>query len=416
MSRNHLKKKQSHNKSNWIISQFYPPDYAATGQLLNELAIYLSKRGLLVNIFTSFPFYAFSEKDTLKKENYRSLNIYRIGNFKFIKKIKGYRIINGLIFCFQSFINLIFRANKKDTLIYTTEPAFLPLFAYLVFIFKKSKYILIIYDLYPDIITKFNILKEKNFIIRIWRIILRSSYRNSSKIIVLSESMKEELNKNYLEFSDKVEVISSWADHKKIIPIDKDKNWFAKKHGLVNKFVILYSGNQGRCHDFKTIINAAKLLNKNIFIKFVFIGNGAQNNEIKNLVKKLSLNNFLFLPYQKYENLQYSLNSADLALVSLNLKAYNLITPSKLYGHLAASTPIAAICPKSSYLYKIVNENNFGESFKNGDYIKLKKWIEDLYKNKKKINTYREHSRKFLLDKYNKNYILDKYYSIISNS
>ena len=44
----------------------------------------------------------------------------------------------------------------------------------------------------------------------------------------------------------------------------------------------------------------------------------------------------------------YSLNIADMP-VSLNEKASNLVAPSKLYGHLAASTPVGAIYP---HLYR----------------------------------------------------------------
>ena len=34
-----------------IITQFYPPDYAATGQLLSELATHLGKLGMHVHFF-----------------------------------------------------------------------------------------------------------------------------------------------------------------------------------------------------------------------------------------------------------------------------------------------------------------------------------------------------------------------------
>ena len=183
--------------------------------------------------------------------------------------------------------------------------------------------------------------------------------------------MKLELEKYYPEFKEKIEIISAWADHNKISPIEKEKNWFALKNNFLNNFIVLYSGNQGRCHDLITIIKAANQLKKDSNIKFVFIGEGVQKKYTKNLVDKLNLKNCIFLPYQKYEDLPYSLNIADIALVSLNEKASNLVAPSKLYGHLAASTPIGAICPSSSYLYKMINSNKFGEAFINGDHINL---------------------------------------------
>lgn len=45
-----------------ILNQFYPPDYAATGQLLEELSIELSKKELDVQIFAGQPGYAFDQE------------------------------------------------------------------------------------------------------------------------------------------------------------------------------------------------------------------------------------------------------------------------------------------------------------------------------------------------------------------
>ena len=132
-------------------------------------------------------------------------------------------------FSLRSIIFLIFNARKNDFIIFTTEPAFLPLFAYFVHIFRKPNYLILLYDLYPDLITKFKILKKNNLLIKLWKYFLRRSYKYSSKIIVLSESMKSEFIKNFPEYENKIEIISSWTDQDKIFPIDKEKNWFVKK-------------------------------------------------------------------------------------------------------------------------------------------------------------------------------------------
>ena len=129
----------------------------------------------------------------------------------------------------------------------------------------------------------------------------------------------------------------------------------------------------------------------------------------------MKIKNCLFLPYQDYEDLPYSLNIADLALVSLNGTASNLVAPSKLYGHLAASSPIGVICPESSYLYKMVDSNTFGESFKNGDYEGLATWIKKLSIDETFKNDYRSYSRDFLIKNFNKKDIINRYYSIIKN-
>ncbi|MFN5066909.1 MAG: glycosyltransferase WbuB, partial [Aphanizomenon sp.] len=43
-----------------IITEFFPPDYAATGQLIEELVKQLEKQGVKIRVFTGQPGYAFT--------------------------------------------------------------------------------------------------------------------------------------------------------------------------------------------------------------------------------------------------------------------------------------------------------------------------------------------------------------------
>ena len=42
-----------------VVTQFFPPDYAATGQLIEELVQQLEQQGVEIDVFTSQPGYAF---------------------------------------------------------------------------------------------------------------------------------------------------------------------------------------------------------------------------------------------------------------------------------------------------------------------------------------------------------------------
>ena len=97
--------------------------------------------------------------------------------------------------------------------------------------------------------------------------------------------MAEKFIEDYPYTKNKISVIPSWADIEKIKPLSKGNNWFVDKYKLKEKFVILYSGNQGRCHDFKTILDTSLLLKDNPRILFLFIGNGYHNKLIKEFKK-----------------------------------------------------------------------------------------------------------------------------------
>tara|TARA_Y100000746_G_C15354771_1_gene387430 strand:- start:502 stop:873 length:372 start_codon:yes stop_codon:yes gene_type:complete len=117
--------------------------------------------------------------------------------------------------------------------------------------------------------------------------------------------------------------------------------------------------------------------------------------------------------YQPKDHLLYTLNSADIAIITIAKNAEGIIAPSKLYGHLAAGTSIAAIAPSKSYLSNLVEEYKIGKSFKNGESIELANWINFLSKNKEVNNRYSESARSLLLKTASKKIIISKYKKIL---
>ena len=60
-----------------IVSQFFTPDYAATGQLLDDLSKRLAKNDIEIKNLTGFPSYALKIKNCPEKEFYKKREIVR---------------------------------------------------------------------------------------------------------------------------------------------------------------------------------------------------------------------------------------------------------------------------------------------------------------------------------------------------
>ena len=394
-----------------IVSQFFPPDFAATGQLLSDLSNRLAAEGLQVQVLTGMPAYAFNKNiSTPPKVEFRpGVFIRRTSSSAFWpKKIKG-RAFNGLLFCFRMFSRLLRYSRRGDLLLFTTEPAFLPVVGWITHKLTGAPYVYLVYDLYPDVLVDLKVLSAKHFVVRIWQALNRLILRDAREVIVLSKPMRERVFSQLGERSGKVNIISSWADDKAITPISKNSNWFAIKNDLVDKFCVVYSGNQGRCHDMVTIAAAALALRNETNIVFLFIGSGAQNKRLKDLCAEWCLNNCRFLPYQDYEDLPYSLSSADLALVTLAVKAEGLVAPSKLYGHLAAGTPVGIVSPANSYLKNLVDSYGFGKWFANGDAAGLAAWIKHLSQNPMELKRLRKLSRTYSVTQSSPDVVVPQY-------
>lgn len=363
-----------------IMTQFFPPDFAATGQLIEELVQQLGKQQVDVRVFTGQPGYAFAKDKAPVVEQTGRIWVKRSRMTQlFPRRIRG-KALNGLLFSIRSIFHLVKRFKQYQVLLVTTAPPFLPVVGYLANLFLGLPYVCLLYDLYPDIAVELKVIKPSHPIIRLWRVVNQKIWRRAAGIIVLSPSMKAQVVNSCPEVADKISVIHSWANEE-IISREKADNWFAQKHRLVDPFVVLYSGNMGRCHDIDTIFETAKQLQSEPVL-FVCIGGGAKRRILQDTITATGLKNFLFLPYQEKAVLPYSLTACDLSLVSVEVGMESLVAPSKLYPSMAAGKPVVAICPPNSYLRPLLEEARGGAAFSNGESQQLAAYIRHLTQNR----------------------------------
>jgi glycosyltransferase involved in cell wall biosynthesis len=397
-----------------IFTQFYPPDYAATGQLIEELTNQLGRQGLHVQVFTGQPGYAFQKNSAPCTEKLGKVQIRRSRTARlWPQRIRG-KLVNGLLYCLRSMLHLFKPSSHPDVLLVTTAPAYLPVVGYLANLLLKIPYVCLIYDLYPDVAVELKVISSQHWLVRAWEALNRQVWKQAKEIIVLSSTMKERVVSKCPEVADKISVIHSWADPKWVAPIPKSKNWFAQQHDLVEKFTVLYSGNMGRCHDMDTILDAAVRL-KDAPIQFVFIGAGAKRKPCLEKVQALGLENCMFLPYQDKKTLPYSLTACDLSLVSVDRGMEGVVAPSKFYGMLAAGRPIAAVCEPHSFLRSILAKANCGQAFNNGDGAGLAQFILKLAGERELAAQMGDAGRRHLLANFTPEIIAQQYAKVLQH-
>lgn len=395
-----------------VITQFFPPDYAATGQLIEELVRQLGSFGVNIKVFTSQPGYAFKSSHAATVERLDQVQIQRSRTAQLWPgRIRG-KAVNGVLFTLRAALHLLRNGRHYNVLLLTTAPPFLPSLGYLAHLLFRLPYVCILYDLYPDIAIALNVVSRDHWLARFWQRINRLVWRNAKALVVLSPAMKQQVIANCPQIDHKVFVIHSWGDPDLIVPIAKQENWFAWKHKLVKKFTILYSGNIGRCHDMDTILEAAKLLQDEP-IQFVFVGGGAKQEQLIKDANRFGLNNFVFLPYQDKEVLPYSLTACDLSLVSVDVGMESLVAPSKLYPALATGRPVAVICSKYSYLRQLITDANCGDTFENGDSYGLAQFIRLLKRDQELAKSMGRAGRKYLRSHFTPQMISQQYLEIL---
>lgn len=206
-----------------------------------------------------------------------------------------------------------------------------------------------IMDLNPDEAVAAGWLKEGGVSERVLSALQRWSFHRAARIIVLDRFMAQRLMAKGVPESV-IHTDAPWSHDDALHWDETGRAAFRAKHGLTNKFVVMYSGNHSPCHPLDTVLAAALDLEKISDLAFLFVGGGSEFLKVKAFAEDHRLSNILCLPYQPLNALSASLSSADLHLVVMGPPFVGMIHPCKVYNLLALGLPFLAIGPERSHL------------------------------------------------------------------
>ena len=150
------------------------------------------------------------------------------------------RFLSWVLFYSTTLPIILFK--KKDHLFLVSNP---PLNFFFGFVFKlltRTKFSLLLWDIYPDIIIQSGVISKDNPISRIWSFLNGIVLPKAHRIFTVSEFLASEISKYQGGASANIRVVPTWTDAEKIRPIAKRENPFIKRHDLSDKFIVMYSG------------------------------------------------------------------------------------------------------------------------------------------------------------------------------
>lgn len=350
------------------MNQYYAPDVASTGQLLHELAVELAKIGCRVSVVTSHPSYGPRETwlEVPSRELRDGVDVRRMRTTRFSKDRLVGRVLNFSTFIVPLALRMVLRSNRRKVYLYTTNPPFLGIIGWFTSRVRKHTYVQLLHDAHPQLGVWVGTFRRGSLVERVWHAINRRIYRRATRAIVLCEAAKSLVCREYGVDPTKVHVIPNWADEDLIVPKPKHETRFAKTHGLVEPFTLLYSGNLGLYYEFETLLQAAERL-KNDPFRLVFVGSGGKRAWLAEQIEARGLTNTILLPYQPASELPDSLNACDASLVTIARGIEGISFPSKLYSSLAVGKPILALSEERSELRELVENNDIGRWVAVGD-------------------------------------------------
>jgi len=390
-----------------FLCQFFYPEYISSAQLPYDTVLALKKAGFTVGALCGYPHEYSDGEDIPKRENVDGVEIHRL---KYIQTDRaGFlgRLINYFSFTFMVLLNLFEIAQYKAVVVYSNPPI-LPWIASWAKVLFGTKLIFVSYDLYPEVATVTNTLREGNLICRLMNHINRCVYRRADKVVALSSEMKEYILRNREATDSQIAVIPNWYEDKGIMPRECGDNRF--RDAAKDRFVVSYFGNMGTMQDMKTILGAIRALKNDDSVFFLFAGHGNKMEKLKKIVADEDIRNISIHKFLHGKDFQDALAVSDCALVSLEKGATGLCVPSKTYSYMMQGIPLLAVMEECDIVRDI--ESGAGLWVKNGESEKLAKHIRDLQGDPARCQQMRSVCRRIYLENYTTKINTEKYVTL----
>jgi glycosyltransferase involved in cell wall biosynthesis len=350
-----------------FINRFFAPDHSATSQILSDLAFDLAGAGREVHLVTSPQIYDDPKAALPERETINGVDVHRVASTRF-----GRTALIGRSIDYVSFYRSVRRClddlvRPGDIVIAKTDPPLMSVVARPVVRRNGARLVNWLQDIYPETAVELGVPFMRGPVASSLAALRNATLREAAATVVVGDLMGHKV-KTLGAPAERIHVIANWCNDEDIRLVANADNPLRRQWGLTDKFVLGYSGNLGRAHEFATVLGAAEQLRNEPRVAFLMIGGGKRFDELSAAVHARGLAGaFRFLPYQARTLLSYSLGAADAHWVSLDPRLEGLMVPSKFYGIAAAGKPIVVIGDPNGELAQLVRLNDCGFAVAPGD-------------------------------------------------
>lgn len=402
-----------------LLPSYFFPEQAASYYLYENLYGQFSRQGMEMLVYTPMPCRGVDK--TVRRE-YREKKIERMydGNmcvhrFSMYKEGKN-PILRALRYFFISAVQFWkgIRAKNISVIFVTSTPPTQGALAALVKKFKKVPLVYNLQDIFPDSLVGSGLARKGGLLWKIGRTIENFTYRNTDKIVVISEDFKQNIMAKGVP-EEKIAVVYNWVDEKAIAPVKEEDNELFEEFGISrDKFRVVYAGNLGNAQNIEIIVDAARKLKDNSKIEFIIFGKGGLEDEIKQTKAKDQLDNLKILPLQPYERVAKVYGLGNVCIVACKLGLGGAAMPSKTWSIMSSGRAVLANFDEGE-LKEILEKNDCGAFTKAGDLEGFVSTIEKLSQHPEQCAEMGDKGRQFILNNLTREVGTQKYVNVIKS-
>jgi glycosyltransferase involved in cell wall biosynthesis len=333
-----------------IISNYYPPEKGAAANRIEQLALKLNQNKYNVSVICPLGNYPKGELfDEYKSkfsvtENRDGITVKRLWIYPSVSKNILVRILSVLSFSLSLFFYLLFKKTPHKVVV-QSPPLLLSFISVLVLSWKKKKIILNVSDLWPLAAIELNVLKENSLSHKFSLFLERFIYKKTT--LILGQSNEIIIHIHTLFPDKKCFLYRNFPDHNASeIELKTEENQPIK---------IFYAGLLGIAQGVLELCKNIDL--KGLNIELHIYGDGAEKNQIEQLISSKKEQNIFFHGMMERKDLHETLKTYDIAIVPLKTRIYGSV-PSKIFEYGSLGFPILYFGGGEGE--SIVNDNHLG--------------------------------------------------------
>jgi hypothetical protein len=236
---------------------------------------------------------------------------------------------------------------------------------------RRARHFHWLFDMYPELATALGEVPEGRMA-RLFSAATRWAYRGADCVVALDEDMAGRLK----GYGVSPRIIPPWVLEALIkaraaLPADGTDG----SHGS-HEPIWLYSGNLGRAHEWRTLLDAQRLLEASgASWRLVFQGGGPSWPAAQEYARQTGLTRCDWRPYVPEDQLPASLLAANVLVVTQKPETCGLLWPSKLALVTSVPRPILWVGPRDRAIARDLAGLPQAGIFAPGDAASVARWL-----------------------------------------
>jgi colanic acid biosynthesis glycosyl transferase WcaI len=343
-----------------FICVVFPPEPAPSGLMAHQLATRLARDGHDVTMIVPFPnrpegitYPGFRRRLRSRTVTVEGYTLIRCANWLIGKRRRMLnRILENVTFGISS-TWAAWRDGRPDVVLIESWPLFATQFAAAISRLWRAPYFYYVKDVYPETAEVTGLLNREGSLAKTFRAWDRHLCMGSSRVIVISETMRDLMVRNRKLPRDRFVVVRDWIDESIFTVCPRDNPWRRSQHIERDTFLAMFAGTLGHISGADVLVKAAKILEKERAL-LLCIGEGVLKQTIREEAVRLGLSNIRLLPFEPSGRVPEVQASADAMLLTMRPNHSDASVPSKLISYLAASRPVICAANADSAISQTV--------------------------------------------------------------